>query len=303
MRASAWLTRRGSEPTRLTTRRPDPPSHIWAAIHICLRNPRGAQEWCKSELAKPRTANLVFRRVRENTTPRDQTTPLIVHQLLVTACAQAGELTQARAYLAEAEATQKPTELLFFEGEWELLEKALAARCDWARTTENRSGELSEAFPLARLCRFAGERVQAVQVLQRALEISVDCGMILFELATRSELAAIVADAGDVGEALLHLQRCRQIVAAENWLGLAGQVDCAEATVAAAQREFSKTDGLFEKAIATYQRYSMPWNEADTLQYWGRALLAADDRARAIEKFDAAIEIYRSRGASTRFVE
>src|SRR5262249_54492931 len=39
------------------------------------------------------------------------------------------------------------------------------------------------------------------------------------------------------------------------------------------------------------------------LQYWGRALLAAGEHARAIEKFDAAIEIYRSRGAGSRFVE
>jgi hypothetical protein len=58
-----------------------------------------------------------------------------------------------------------------------------------------------------------------------------------------------------------------------------------------------------KKAIAIFQRYCLPWEEADTLQYWGRALLEAGKRARAIEKFDAAIEIYRSRGAGTRFVE
>ena len=32
-------------------------------------------------------------------------------------------------------------------------------------------------------------------------------------------------------------------------------------------------------------------------------MASARDPARAIEKFDAAIEIYRSRGASERFVE
>ena len=59
----------------------------------------------------------------------------------------------------------------------------------------------------------------------------------------------------------------------------------------------------FKKAIATFQHYCLPWEEADTLQYWGRALLAAGERARAIEKFDVAIEIYRSHGAGTRFIE
>src|SRR5262249_23282437 len=39
------------------------------------------------------------------------------------------------------------------------------------------------------------------------------------------------------------------------------------------------------------------------LQHWGRTLLAAGEPARAIEKFDAAIEIYRSRGASVRLIE
>jgi tetratricopeptide (TPR) repeat protein len=50
-------------------------------------------------------------------------------------------------------------------------------------------------------------------------------------------------------------------------------------------------EAQFKKAIATFQHYCLPWEEADTLQYWGRALLAAGEQARAIEKFDAAIEI------------
>ena len=73
--------------------------------------------------------------------------------------------------------------------------------------------------------------------------------------------------------------------------------------MAAAQGEYAAAETNFEKAIATFQHYCLPWEEADTLQHWGRALLAASERARAIEKFDAAIEIYRSHGAGTRFVE
>src|SRR5215471_15230892 len=38
-----------------------------------------------------------------------------------------------------------------------------------------------------------------------------------------------------------------------------------------------------EKAIATQLRRCLPWKEADTLQYWGRALLAAGESAHAIE--------------------
>jgi hypothetical protein len=35
----------------------------------------------------------------------------------------------------------------------------------------------------------------------------------------------------------------------------------------------------------------------------GHALLVSGERVRAIDKFDAAIEIYRSRGAGTQFIE
>jgi tetratricopeptide (TPR) repeat protein len=103
---------------------------------------------------------------------------------------------------------------------------------------------------------------------------------------------------------LAHVQRCHEIVGAgENWLGLAGFVERAEAVVAAAQGEYAAAKTHFEKAIATFQRYCLPWEEADTLQSWGRVLLAAGERTRAIERFEAAIEIYRSRGAGMRFVE
>jgi hypothetical protein len=114
----------------------------------------------------------------------------------------------------------------------------------------------------------------------------------------------MVADIGDAGEALLHLQRCRQIIdGGENWRGLAGSVERAEAVVAAVQGEHAAAETHFEKAIAIFERYCLPWEEADTLQYWGRALVAAGERARAGQKFDAAIEIYRSRGAGMRFGE
>ena len=80
----------------------------------------------------------------------------------------------------------------------------------------------------------------------------------------------------------------------------AHMVERAEAVVAAAQFKYAPAEDQFKKAIATFQHYCLPWEEADTLQYWGRALLAAGEHARAIEKFDAAIEIYRSHGAGVR---
>jgi tetratricopeptide (TPR) repeat protein len=268
-----------------------------------LGNPREAQEWCKRELAKPRTAQAAVRRVSQDA--RNDNVPLLLrHDALVRSCIDAGELSEARDYIPDANADNKPAVLLFFEGEWELARERLAAESERLRPIGYRALELRVALDLARLHRFTRERAQAVQCLQRALEICVDGGDIFLELITRSALATMAADIGDAGEALRHLEHCRQIVAkGENWFGLAGAVERAEAVVAGAQREYAVADTQFEKAIATFQRYCLPWEEADTLQYWGRALHVAGERTRAIEKFDAAVEIYRSRGAGARFVE
>ena len=50
------------------------------------------------------------------------------------------------------------------------------------------------------------------------------------------------------------------------------------------------------------RRYTLPWDEAETLRLWGRALLTAKHDG-AMMKFDEAIEIYRRIGAGTRWIE
>src|SRR5215469_1205608 len=277
---------------------------VGGCSYLLLRDPRKAQDWFTSEFAKPRTAHAAFRRVAPDTPPRNDNVPLIMHDRLVIACSEMGDLGKARGYLAEVDATNKPADLLFFEGEWELAGKRLTADFERSLAAGNREDEMWWGLPLARLHRFTGDQAKAVQVLQRALDISVDSGNILYELAIRSSLATMAADAGGAREALPHLQRCLQIVSAgENWFGIAGMVERAEAVVTAARGKYAPAEDQFKKAIVTFQTYCLPWEQADTLQFWGRALLAAGERARANEKFNAAIEIYHSHGASARFVE
>jgi tetratricopeptide (TPR) repeat protein len=277
-------------------------SVAWAGGRNYLRllDPREAQDWYTNELAKPRAARSAIRRA-------------ILHNQLAGACRDMGELPRARAYLAEAQAESEglplfadQASLLFFEGQWELAEKTLTAHAERARMSGKRQDEFWVALTLNMLYRFRGEKSSLTRraFLKTALEISVDGGDLLQELWARISLATMFADAGDALQALPHLQRCREIVAAgENWFGLAGFVERAEALVAAAQGEYAAAETHFAKAISISQRHCQPWDEADILQYWGRALLAAGEHARAIEKFDAAIEIYHSRGAGTRFID
>jgi hypothetical protein len=106
-------------------RRADPINDTMASIaawvggtnYGLLGSPREAQDWFTSELAKPRTAHAAVRRLTPYERPRNHNIPLLLHDVLVTACIDAGELTKARAYLAEADSTHKPPKLLFLEGE------------------------------------------------------------------------------------------------------------------------------------------------------------------------------------------
>src|SRR6516165_10230084 len=148
------------------------------SIYRRLRNPREAQGWFTRELAQPRSAD-AFRRLAPNPQTRTDNTPLRVHNPLVTACIDAGDLVEARAYLAEVDAADKPAELLFYEGEWEIAGKMLTADFEQSRRTGNRQEELGTALDLVALAhRFAAERARAVQVLQQALEISMEGGYI-----------------------------------------------------------------------------------------------------------------------------
>ncbi len=100
-------------------------------------------------------------------------------------------------------------------------------------------------------------------------------------------------------DAIAELQRCREILACgEDGPGLAGLVARAEAVAAAARGSWSEAEAQFVKAVETFRRHGMVWQEAQTFQSWGSALRAGADRRAAIEKLDTAIEIYRRCAAS-----
>jgi class 3 adenylate cyclase len=259
--------------------------------YLRLGDPREAQDWFTSELARPRTARSAVRR------------EILLRQMAF-ACIDTGELARAHSFLAQANADNTNSELAFLEGDWESAERTLSVWFERSRATGNRLEEVLSATFLARLRWFSRERAEAQRFLRVALEISVGAGDVLQELIARATLATLAADGGDASEALPHLERCREIVGAgEDWRGLAGGVERAEGAVAAARGEFPLADLHFERAIANFRQFCRPFEEAHALQHWGRALFAADERSRAIEKFDAAIEIYRTRGAGTRFIE
>src|SRR5262249_36202566 len=62
-------------------------------------------------------------------------------------------------------------------------------------------------------------------------------------------------------------------------------------------------DCSFADALQIIQRYAVRWIEGPALCDWGRALAAAGQRHRALEKFDEAIKLYHRVGAGQLWID
>jgi hypothetical protein len=134
--------------------------------------------------------------------------------------------------------------------------------------------------------------------------IEVCGGLVLFEFRARTNLALIYLELQLKDKAAVEIARCREIIAAAgDWRSCVGDLHRAEGVLASFSENIPEAESHFANAIQIYRRYSLPFEEADTLHYWGRELNAHGDAVRATEKFDAAIEIYHQIGAGQRWIE
>jgi tetratricopeptide (TPR) repeat protein len=156
---------------------------------------------------------------------------------------------------------------------------------------------------LARVRRIRGEFARAKTLLEEALasypEDEPHCQV---EMVVRPELALNHVEMGAIEDAVAQVSRCREVSAGEDWRGLEGHLARAEAVVAAATSKLDEAETGFARAVTIFRKYALPWEEADTLQRWGRVIATAEP-VQAIEKFDAAIEIYRRHGAGQRWID
>ncbi|SRR6266851_387774 len=149
-----------------------------------------------------------------------------------------------------------------------------------------------------------GRHAQAEALAKEVLSLSIDEPLQPLEMWARPEFVLLCVDTDRIDQAEPHLERCRDILAAgKDWHGLAGRVARAEAVVAAANGKFDQAQREFEKAVGIFRSYDVPYEEAETLYYWGRALNAAGEYARADEKLDGAVAIYRRSEAGPRWIE
>ena len=192
--------------------------------------------------------------------------------------------------------------LNFFEGRWETFEHSQIESMDVARRSGDRYEELGCLNLLGRVRRYAGKLKQAEDALREFLTLSP--ANPTQEMLARPELAIVRSGLGRPEEALPHLQRCREIMAAgEDWRGIAGLVDLAESVVACADGSHGDAQQGFRRSFEVFNHYDLPYLQADTLYYWGQALASAGERDQSEAKFESAIDIYRRHGAGQRWID
>ncbi len=212
-----------------------------------------------------------------------------------------GNLEDAQALVDKAPSTLLRGIIAIHGGDWTTAKSVLETGLSITRASGARERHADLSFWYARLLRITGQTAQARAFLDDALQIFGEGSLPLVEMWLRPE--CILALEGK-GAAQSHLARCREILASEeDWRGLVGAVARAEAVVAAADNRIQDAETFFERAMAIFTRYALPWEQAETLHYWGKTLTLAGEHSRATEKFDAAIEIYRRHGAGQRWVD
>jgi tetratricopeptide (TPR) repeat protein len=155
-------------------------------------------------------------------------------------------------------------------------------------------------FGMIQMAQGAPDRAR--KSFQEAIDISA-AGAIATENGARVRLAVIEAVDGRPAEAKKHLLRCEEILAKGNgWRAHIGKMAAARAAIAIAEGDLSLADDLFAQAIGTFREFSLPFEEADAQQMWGRALAKTDPK-RATERLNAAVEIYTSRKAGRGWID
>ncbi len=252
-----------------------------------LSDPRAARTWWEQETNRPRNARASWRR-------------RLFSEYSGKAFLCEGQLAEARERLGSDD-----WGIRFWEGgEWEAVSVLEDRATEEFEQAERRDARFDWSIELGRTYYLLGDYASAEVHLWRGLDHG-DRGLaVIWEMRARPWLARLNVAMNHPDVAADQLVRCHEIMAkGENWRGLAGDVARADAVLAAARGSFDIADRQFESALAIHQKYHLPWEQADTLQCWGRALAAAGASARAAEKFDAAIEVFRSHGAAQRFVE
>ncbi len=228
----------------------------------------------------------------------------LVNETLIFSLVDAGRLEEAYAEFDNGNGSGRLEPGMIVQlarGEWVELEGDLSK----GERSRQKGNIASAAHALGyggRAARLRGAPERAEAHLRESLGLVRE--NVVHETDVQFQLALTCVDLRQLEAAETALVRLREITSSgEDWLGMAGRLELAEAVVAGALGELDSAEEHFAKAREIYQQYSVPFEEAECLYEWGRTLIEAGPRSRAIEKLDAALAIYRRIGAGTAWLE
>ena len=215
--------------------------------------------------------------------------------------ASRGEIDQARRLLSDARPAwvthSLEPQLGLWDGNWDAVETLAQRVLDTSRRNGNRWDEWASFHLAARVAYLRGERSQAGELLESALEIVTEGGADYFAMWVLPDLARVRAETGRVEEARGLVERCRAILArGEDWRGRGGIVAATEAVVLAAEDRPGDADARFREAYEVLGSYGLVGEQAECLHEWGRA-------TGSLERLDEALELYRRHGAGAAWIQ
>jgi tetratricopeptide (TPR) repeat protein len=264
---------------------------------LMLGDPVQAAAWVNRELSKPWLTQTSF--VKKS----------LLEQLGL-AHALMGNLALAEEFVTEAPSrplfggSSLNEHLAFYKGDWSGAELLLERSMNDETYAHVPLQYCAHALLAARLLRVQGRAPEARGIMEKSLAIRPAGPGALLEMALRKELALDCIDCGQLADAQTQLEQCREILqGGEDWRGLMGTLARAEGALASAQGRIGEADDRFAKSVEICRRYQVPFEEAETLHYWGRTRLAAGDGIIALAKLNAAAELYRLHGAGERWLQ
>lgn len=263
----------------------------WTAALGYWHDPQGCLRLALAELEQPRQAQAANAR-------------RMLCLVSAGGLACAGEMKAARTYLERVplHVTIGPGVVYFAES----FDEFVPVLQEQLEQLGNRGHRFVEAFAtpmVLGLMRWAnGQTEQARAAFQQTLDRFQGRSPIV-ECDARALFAILEAGEGNVSAAAEHIERCEDLLSGGNgWRGFLGLLAQAKGVTAAAQGQTAQAEGLFAESIDVFRTYSLPFAEAETLHQWGRVLVEVDAQ-RALEKYDAALQIYTTREIGTAWID
>ncbi len=242
------------------------------------------------------------RELDRNRLPQDDLNRGMVVESEVLGCILTGQLQ--RAYeLHEGHAMQTASAALavgISKGHWDAIEDVEDAEDSLARGSTQQFGTSAIAYGLA--ARLRGNSAKACEWFDRSLEVFNE--NVMHRVRAHADLALAHLDLGRPDDAVRDIDIMRQILSnGEDWKGRAGSLPLAEGVLAGARGNLPEAEAKLAEALTIFQRHSVVFEQSECLYQWGRVLIDAGQRGRALEKLDAALEILRRIGAGSAWLE